>query len=49
VSCHLYDADVRPEEVGTAARVTLGATRSGPGAATNGASTNGASTPGVSA
>ena len=47
VSCHLYDADVKPEEVGTAARVTLGATRSGPGA--NGAAANGSSTPGVTA
>ena len=45
VSCHLYDADVKQEEVGTAARVTLGAATVGPitnGAATNGAATNGA-------
>ncbi len=51
VSCHLYDADVKPDEVGTAARVTLDATRSGPGAdgaATNGASTNGPTTNGGS-
>ena len=47
VSCHLYDVDVVPEEVGTAAQVPLGATRSGPGA--NGAATNGTSTSGVTA
>jgi hypothetical protein len=50
VSCHLYDVDVVPDEVGTAAQVPLAATRSGPGAngaATNGTTTNGTSTPGV--
>ncbi len=52
VACHLYDGDVKQEEVGTAARVTLSATAIGSAAdlaATNGSATNGASGSGVTA